>query len=140
MTSVANRRTRINGQPEEPENPRANAPRRPRWLSDAWAHPRKPNWRDAPLPQPPPILPDGIYPFFDKVQVWLGQPLPHDKLRWIKSECREYHVRNKPHQYVRYYQQRLQLVKPSLSVLQYLATINNAFLNYVEVALDLDLR
>jgi hypothetical protein len=88
---------------------------------------------------PAPIYPSGKYPFFDKIQVWFGHPLPRDRLNWIESQCDEYHDDNRAHEFVPYYRQRLQLVRPKPEALQFLSTINDAFLNYAEVKLELAL-
>ena len=84
------------------------------------------------------IVPAGVIAYVDKIQLWLKTPLGTE-LDWLRSECGGlHHVRkSKRWDRSRSYRQRLQLLQPSLKVLQWLSALEGVLLNYLELALDL---
>jgi hypothetical protein len=79
-----------------------------------------------------PIYPSAVYSSFDYIKVWLPRPLSGDKMQWLRARCGKL-----PPPYVnRSGWQRLKLYQPRCEALQFLASINGAHLNLVEVALD----
>jgi hypothetical protein len=82
------------------------------------------------------INPAGIYSYIDKLQVWLRQPLARRNLAWLRGQCGMLQVRNKPASFDWTYVQRLQLNQPTHEAIQFLSTVADLHLNYVEVALD----
>ena len=97
-----------------------------------------------------PILPIGIYPYVDKVIVWVKRPLTQKETAWIAARCRgkvqiqrngeliwisgrSTRVRHRN----RAFQQRVQLYQPSDEVLEWLAGRNDVRLTYLELSLDL---
>jgi hypothetical protein len=87
------------------------------------------------LPRRAPIYPSDIYPFIDKVQVWLRQPLAPAKRRWLDSRC-DLHVLDQPAEWDPSFRQRLQIRQPPPEVLRWLDTLGDVKFNAVEVALD----
>jgi hypothetical protein len=84
------------------------------------------------------INPQGIYAYFDKITVWLRQPISYDEQKWISQQCGKggLHVHNRFARFDRLFTQRLQLRQPNREVLLWLAKRNDAHLNYVEFSLD----
>jgi hypothetical protein len=99
--------------------------------------------QDYQLPRP---LERISYPDF--ATVWLREKPPQDELDWVKTQCgskgpngarrKPFDVRQEPAKWDRdrAYQVRLQMRQPSHLVLQWLATLDDAVLNYLEIALD----
>lgn len=84
------------------------------------------------------IKPAGIYAFFDKIQVWLKQPLSPAQINWVRCQCGTggLHVRNRTASFDHRYRQRLQLYQPNGQVLKWLAKRNEVHLNFAEFSLD----
>jgi len=79
-----------------------------------------------------PIYPIAVYSSFDYVKLWLPRPLSGDKLQWLRARCGKL-----PRPYVnRYGWQRLKLYQPRREALQFWASVDGAYANFVEVALD----
>jgi hypothetical protein len=83
-----------------------------------------------------PVVPTAIYPYFDKLQLWLPQPLPKTELKRLRSYCGNLHDWNKPAGFNPSFRQRLQLNQPKPDALRMLANLSGLHLNYLEVALD----
>ena len=96
------------------------------------------------------ILPVGIYPYVDKVTVWLKRPLIQTETAWIAARCRGKVEIKRNGEWIwisgrstpvwhpnRAFQQRVQLLQPSDEVLEWLARRNDARLTYFELSLDL---
>jgi hypothetical protein len=86
-----------------------------------------------------PINPDGKYAYFDKVQIWLRQPLNDNAIQSLQSQCGQggLHVTQQTARFDFSLQQRLQLNQPSQQALQRLSKRNDVHLNAIEFALDL---
>ncbi len=96
------------------------------------------------------ILPVGIYPYVDKVTVWLKRPLIQTETAWIAARCRGKVEIKRNGEWIwisgrstrvwhpnRAFQQRVQLYQPSDEVLEWLADRNDVRLTYFEPSLDL---
>ena len=101
-----------------------------------------------------PILPTGIYPYVDKVTVWLKRPLTQTETAWIEAGCRGKVETKRNGEWIwisdrrgrrrtrvwhrnRAFQQRVQLYQPSNEVLERLAHRDDVQLTFFEPSLDL---
>ena len=82
------------------------------------------------------INPSDIFSYCDAIQIWLKHPLPRKDLTWLRSKCGSIHVHDQPARFDWSYQQRLQLRQPTHAALQSLSTLNELYLNRVELSLD----
>jgi hypothetical protein len=84
--------------------------------------------------------------YIDFATVWLKEMPPRSERDWVETQCggkgqdgarrQAFDVRQEPAKWDRAYQVRLQLRQPSHLALQWLATLPDAVLNYLEIALD----
>jgi hypothetical protein len=85
------------------------------------------------------IHPIACYAYTDWFQVWLTKPLSARQMAWLKSQCREGVHCWEPPPHLRWdplYRVRLQLKQPSREAIQFIAAIDGALVNFLEVALD----
>jgi hypothetical protein len=82
------------------------------------------------------IRPSGVYNYIDNGQVWLREPLGARQRSWLESRS-ECHVDDRPAQFDPRYRQRLQIRQPPPEVLKWIAEQPGAYVNYLELALDL---
>ena len=82
------------------------------------------------------LNPSEIFSYCDAIQFWLKHPLPRQELAWLYSQCGSMHVHNQPALFDWSYQQRLQIRQPTEEALQSLSTLNDPYLNRVELSLD----
>src|SRR4029453_727545 len=82
------------------------------------------------------IMPVEVIAYIDKLQVWLKTPLSETQLEWLRAHCGNgLDVKPGPKRWDvrREYQQRLQLRRPSLEVLQWLSGQPGILMNYLEL-------
>jgi hypothetical protein len=80
----------------------------------------------------------GVYTYIDKIQVWFRRRLSLKEIAQLRSECGgKLHVRDKPAKFDHRLRMRLQLNQPSRQALRWIASLDDAHLNYVEFAIDL---
>jgi len=101
-----------------------------------------------------PILPTNIYPYVDKVIVWLKRPLTQTETEWIEAGCRGKVETKRNGEWIwisdrrgrrrirvshpkRAFQQRVELYQLSNEILERLAHRNDIHLTYFEPSLDL---
>jgi hypothetical protein len=82
------------------------------------------------------IKPVAIYPYIDRITVWVKQPLTNAQIVWLRQHCGKVHVRNRRADFDYLLKQRLQLCRPTDEVLRWLSRLPDVYLNYVEIALD----
>jgi hypothetical protein len=82
--------------------------------------------------------PTSISAYFDVVRFWLKDPLDHQKLAELRNLCGgKLRVDTQPAKFApRSYRQRINLPQPSEGALKWLAENTEAFINYVELAID----
>jgi hypothetical protein len=82
--------------------------------------------------------PTAVYPYFDKVQVWLKPPANPNDLEFLRKQCGKggLYADNRPAPFGQGYKQRLELRQPSPEALQWLARRDDVFVNRGEIALD----
>jgi hypothetical protein len=83
--------------------------------------------------------PIGIYPYFDKMQFWVGWPLNQRTIASLRRQCGKggLFVADGPAPFAGGFCQRVELRQPSERALRWLAQHNDALINQVEVTLDL---
>ena len=82
---------------------------------------------------------EGRWPFIDKIQVWLADPLTREQLSELRSRCAHVHSRRELMPFHGQWRHRLQLCQPDDDALALLDSFAHGrrMVNYVEVALDL---
>ncbi|HEY6328714.1 MAG TPA: hypothetical protein VI756_05210 [Blastocatellia bacterium] len=81
--------------------------------------------------------PSAIHIYFDRLHIWLRQPLPRDAVERLSKLCAEVIVGRKRAWFDWRYRQSLDIFRPTLSALRFLAGLDNSVLfNYVEIACD----
>jgi hypothetical protein len=86
--------------------------------------------------------PIGKYPYFDKIQFWVCEPLDLKTLALLKRSCGRggIGIDNRPARFNnrhRQYRQRIELRQPSVGALRWLAEHSDLLINQAEIALDL---
>jgi hypothetical protein len=94
------------------------------------------------VPNSTPILtptPSAIYPFCDKIQFWVHEPIDNDTLAQLRAQCGGGNLfsRRGPARFNGHRRQRVELKQPTKEALQWLAGRDDAFINRAEIALDL---
>jgi hypothetical protein len=86
----------------------------------------------------PEIRPIGIYPYFDKVQVWVRTPFDREALAQLENACGRggIHEENRPARFDALLRQRIELRQPTVEALQQLAQRSDTLINKVEIAID----
>jgi hypothetical protein len=79
---------------------------------------------------------ESVWPFFDKVAVWLRRPASKTALAELKKQCGHLHVGNHRARFDGNFRQRLELKQPTDAALRWLAARDDALINQIEVALD----
>jgi len=84
------------------------------------------------------INPSNIYAYFDKITVWLKQPVSSEELKWLSEQCGKggLHVKYRSARFDASLVERLQLRQPNQEALIWLAKRNDVHLNFVEAGLD----
>jgi hypothetical protein len=83
--------------------------------------------------------PTAIYPYFDKIQFWLREPIDRATLRKLRKQCGRGSIftQNGPARFNAWYRQRVEFKQPSDQALQWLARREDALINRAEITLDL---
>jgi hypothetical protein len=86
--------------------------------------------------------PIGIYPYFDKIQFWLCNPLNRDELAVLERACGpgNVHIENRAapfNNHHRQYRQKIDLSRPPRQALVRLARRSGVLINRAEISLDL---
>jgi hypothetical protein len=86
--------------------------------------------------------PIGIYPFFDKIQFWVREPLDQKAIKSLRKECGKdrLFIVNGPAPFGQGFIQRVELRQPSKKALRWLARHNGALINRAEITLDLTFK
>jgi hypothetical protein len=82
------------------------------------------------------IRPVGVYCYTDNVQVWLRELLSSRQRRWLQNRC-DCFVDDQPARFDPRYRQRVQIRQPPETVLGWIAQRRDAYVNRLELALDL---
>jgi len=82
------------------------------------------------------IKPIGIYPYFDKVQVWLRFPADPEEIARLERQCGDFHHENRPARFNRQLRQRLEFKQPKQEALEWIAGRADALINRLEVTID----
>jgi hypothetical protein len=81
--------------------------------------------------------PSAIFTYFDRLRIWLREPLPMGAVDRLRKLCAKVIVRRKRAWFDWRYRGSLEILQPTLSALQFLARLDNrVLLNYVEIACD----
>lgn len=82
--------------------------------------------------------PIGILPYFDKVQVWVREPLDRLTLRKLRKECGKGGLFHEigPSRFKSHFRQRIEFRQPSDFVLKRLAHFDDCLINRLEAAID----
>ena len=84
--------------------------------------------------------PTSVWPYFDKIQIWLRQPIDSATANMLRKMCGRGGIYVDPRLGARFgqgYIQRIELRQPSPAALQWLATHHpDALINRIEIALD----
>lgn len=83
-----------------------------------------------------PAKPVSIYPYYDKVQVWLKRPASREVVKELRGQCGHLYSDNHRARFDATYQQRLEFKQPTERALRWIAKREDALINRVEVALD----
>ena len=83
--------------------------------------------------------PINVYGYFDRIQFWLKLPIGDAQIEHLKRQCGKggIYVENRRARFNPKYVQRIELKQPTKSALTWLSHRQDAFINVVEVALDL---
>ena len=83
-------------------------------------------------------VPTAIYPYFDKIQFWVPDPIDRSTIAQLRRHCGRggLHVRNMPARFSARYRQRIQFFQPSDQTLEWLAGRDDALINRAEITLD----
>jgi len=84
------------------------------------------------------VKPRSIYAYFDKVQIWLRTPADSATIAKWRNECGRggLYAENRLPGFPGDYHQRVELRQPSDRLLRWIAQIDHALVNRVEVAVD----
>jgi hypothetical protein len=82
------------------------------------------------------LRPTGVYSYVDNVQMWLRVPLGPRQRRWLQNRC-DCYLDDQPARFNPRYRQRVQMRQPDESVLGWIAEQPGAYVNRLELALDL---
>jgi hypothetical protein len=81
--------------------------------------------------------PIAIYAYFDLIQVWRREPLDDATYSWLAKQCSHLYFENKPARHDYRLRQRVEMKRLSESALRWLVAQEDAYLNRLEIALDL---
>jgi hypothetical protein len=81
--------------------------------------------------------PIGIYPYFDKIQFWVREPLNPETVERLRKQCGSLYDTIEPARFNPQFRHRIELRQPSKQALRWLARRDDALINRVEIALDL---
>jgi hypothetical protein len=81
-------------------------------------------------------FPLAVWPYFDKVALWLKQPIDRATIAYLRKHCGQLHVGNYRARFDRSYRQRLEFKQPNDAALVWIAQ-QTGLINSVETALDL---
>lgn len=84
--------------------------------------------------------PIGKYPYFDKIQFWLRNPLNPQTLEWLRKQCGDLDHTVEPARFNPQFRHRIELRRPSKRALRWLAKRDDALINRVEITLDLTFK
>jgi hypothetical protein len=83
------------------------------------------------------LKPFASYTYFDRLRFWLREPLPIGAVDRLRKLCAKVIVDRKQAWFDWRYRERLDILQPTQSALQFLARLDNRVLfNYVEIACD----
>jgi hypothetical protein len=90
------------------------------------------------LPRSTPIKPVGIDAYFDKIRLWILNPVDGETQALLEKQCGRggLHVENRPARFDARYRQRLDFRQPSRTALEWIAQRDDAFINQVEITID----
>jgi hypothetical protein len=83
--------------------------------------------------------PTSVWPYFDKIQIWLRQPIDRATADMLRKMCGRGGIYVDPllgARFDRAYRQRIELRQPSPAALQWVANRPDALINRLEIALD----
>lgn len=80
--------------------------------------------------------PVSVWPYFDKIALWLRQPADKAALAALRQHCAQLHVGNRRARFDGNFHQRLELKQPPDAALRWIASRDDALINQIEVALD----
>jgi hypothetical protein len=85
------------------------------------------------------IKPSAIYPFFDKIQFWVCEPVDRKTLTQLRKQCGSGGIfaKNGPARFDAQFHQRVELRQPTDQALQWLTRRDDALINRAEITLDL---
>jgi hypothetical protein len=81
--------------------------------------------------------PRAVEPYFDLIQVWRREPLDDATRAWLSGQCRHLYLKNGAAQFDSRLRQRVDMKGLSEAGLTWLIAQKDAFLNRLEIALDL---
>jgi hypothetical protein len=90
-----------------------------------------------PIQQVNHLFPLAVSPYFDKVAVWLKQPIDRATIAKLRKQCGGLHVGNYRARFDRSYRQRLEFKQPKYAALIWIAWQTSGLINSVEVASDM---
>jgi hypothetical protein len=84
------------------------------------------------------LRPTSADAYFDKIQLWLRQPISTSEITKLRSACGRggVYVQNKPAAFDRSYCQRIELRQPGNAALSWIAARPDALINRAEFAID----
>ena len=85
------------------------------------------------------IAPEDVHPYFDKIQFWLPSNVDAATERLLKQQCGKggYYKRLGPARFDDRLRCRIELKQPSNVAVERVAQMKSAFVNRVEISLDL---
>ena len=83
------------------------------------------------------VKPVSVWAYFDRVAVWLADPLDRASIANLRAGCDHLHVGKRRARFDGRYRQRLELKQPGSEALRIIAACPDALVNVAEVALDL---
>jgi len=81
--------------------------------------------------------PRAVEPYFDLIQVWRREPLDEATCAWLSGQCRHLHLENRAARFDSRLRQRVEMKGLSEAGLTWLVAQEDAFLNRLEIAMDL---
>jgi len=83
--------------------------------------------------------PTAVYPYFDKVQLWVRKPVDRVTLAQLRDQCGPGGIfaKSGPARFDSRYRQRIEFRQPSSEAYTWLARRDDALINRAEIALDL---
>jgi hypothetical protein len=91
----------------------------------------------SPVASVKPPTPVSTHAYCDKVALWLPRPLDKSVIKQLKANAAHVYIGNRVARFDRRLVQRIELKQPKESALRALAGLPGAYVNQVEVALDL---